>query len=253
MSRSCTLLVVLALLYASSVSAQTTNCQGAGFDLSSIANVDLSWIDAPMRWQYFVRPCGFVANSNCTGIVGFTSTLCQYGPTSITAHSLSTYSLANSTWVAERDGKSVTQSMSFGEYCSSINAYRQTEFAYICDPAATTPFLYNVTEGQQSSETCHVVQASSVVFSKCRASLLTLCSCVLPSQSTPVTILLLSTRLRLVSTALHLVQPALSAPNTIAPSVAAADTTSHLFPLAWIFTSIRIPRSVLVSHGSFGR
>ena len=138
------------LLSSSLVSPQS--CGGAGYDLSSLTSSDLSFQDptAPYYYTYYVRPCGNIANSNCSTSSSLTGTMfCQFSPTRLSYVQLATYNSTVSTWLAVSGG--VQQIVQDGTYCSAINASRATTLFYHCNNTATTAYISSVTQYQN----CH--------------------------------------------------------------------------------------------------
>lgn len=130
--------ILLALAALAAVTSTTTTaqtCGGAGYDLSSIANVDLTFAQGEYVWH--VRPCGIV-NGNGTGAC--VGQVCQ-NTTLISVYDYSAF------WyvLPSTSGTGVEQQTDNGSNDGCMDP-RGARLVFQCNPTATTPFISSVTE-----------------------------------------------------------------------------------------------------------
>ena len=141
-------LFLVSLVFLLSFHTASSQCGGAGYDLSSLANTDLSYQDS--TYTYYVHACGGnVVNANCSS--GNTM-FCQWSATTRSYQSFAAYNTTATNWLAVTGGVQQTvQDALAGAACSAVGALRTATIFYHCNASATTAYISAVVQTQ----TCH--------------------------------------------------------------------------------------------------
>ena len=139
-------------------------CQFGSFDLSSITALDLLWNGNGYWWA--IRPCGtvqttgFCAGQFCQGLTTVSlwngTALANYAATGTDNTPIWAYVTVNSQL-------GVAQILQDGTTCGGNTGSRQGVIYFLCNSAATTPYISNVTEATNAA--CHytaTIQTSAV-------------------------------------------------------------------------------------------
>jgi len=140
-----------------------THC-GGPYDLTSLATYDMTYETGPYRFA--LRVCGSVKETNCTrNQATATSMFCQavLNDASATTYPLAQYNpfIVQYRPIQYGGRPGLIMTLQDGGYCGQFQ--RITNVYFMCDPAATTAVMTNVTENPQCTYNA-VVRTSLVCF-----------------------------------------------------------------------------------------
>jgi len=157
--------VYTAVVYTAIVCPGVTSpstCGAYGYDLTSLASTDLSYIDTRNNYTWWYRPCGTVTAPQCAnnpnGNVANEAMMCQAVGTAgqiAAAYDVAVWNPSLATWArsaggqgggGNNNGAGRTLSMTIEDGASCGGTPRALEVRYVCTPSATTAVMSFVTE-----------------------------------------------------------------------------------------------------------
>ena len=210
-------------------------CGAFGANFSSLSTTDYNYTDSSGT-QWYLRPCGVVANPVCAQSPATAySSSCQVvvSPTTATATLLSVYNPSAMSYTASPVGPGVRARLADGAFCGAAypGSPRVTNIDFLCVRGDPRTLLTNVTEGPtctytftlQTPAACAATTACEVQVGDVYTS--TLCS-VLPTALTQ------------------------TAPTTVYTAASAVNTaTEVLLPFDFHFYGVPYDRVNIVSNG----
>ena len=161
-------------VYTSIVCPGITNpstCGAYGYDLTSLATRDLSYIDTRNNYTWWYRPCGTVTATQCAqnpnGGVAGEAMMCQAVGTAgqiAAAFDVAVWNPSLATWARSaggnqgggNSGAGRTLSMTIEDGASCGGYPRSLEVRYVCTPSATPAYMSYVTEVSTCSYIAYV-------------------------------------------------------------------------------------------------
>ena len=140
------------------------SCSFGSVDLSTVATQDLLWYGNGYWWA--IRPCGTVQTTGfCAGqFCQATTTVSLYNGTALVNYAgTGTDNTPIWAYVTSNNQQGVAQILQDGTSCGGNVGSRQGVIYFLCNAAATTPYITNVTEAANTP--CHytaIIQTSAV-------------------------------------------------------------------------------------------
>ena len=133
-------------------------CTYNGYNLSAVSGSDLVYNSTATQYVYYYRPCGIVSAPICHLYPTMAeTTLCQANYDNADIFSLAVHNpsaLRYATLYNQSQVAGVVEYLQDGQYCNGGTLQpRAMVMQYICDPTATTPVFFNLTEAPQCTYT----------------------------------------------------------------------------------------------------